>query len=240
MSLDLNFVDYLSRQEKNLLVSLVELHEEFRMFKIMDEILRQGIQGMVVPGSEDTLAELLLVCHAQFFGSISDLLRGRISEAFVSTRKAIDVAFTAYRLQAHPEDTEGYKSRDWSFRTIKKTISDRRKKHPSEYPLAEGLIEIHERCSQFAAHADYSGIEPRLESSADGKRIYHYFDHPKDHQSYRGLFLYMLAIYHQVFAIFSEFIAAKLVGDDGNWERAFVAIGARLGEAYREIGENET
>lgn len=239
MKANSDFIDYLSSQERNLLVSLIELDEEFAIFKVMDRVVRDGIDQAVVPKDIDTVAELLLVCHGQFYGAISELLRGKTSDAFIATRKAIDAAFTAYRLQQEPDSVKSYKSRAWSFVTIKRTIADARKKDSSVYPLADGLIDIHEKCSQYAAHADYSAIEPRLEASVEGRRLYHYFDLPKDHKSYRELFLYLLVIYHRVFAIFSGFVASSIRENGNQWEAAFMAVGVKLGEASAQL-RNET
>jgi hypothetical protein len=223
-----NFIEYLGRQEHNLLVSVIELSDAFHTFKILDEIIRQAQREVDIPESDEILGTMWMFVHSQYYFAVSALLRGNISEALNGTRRAIDATLSAYKILDDPAESDNYKSRGGTFRNIKRSVKAEREADSDKYPLADLLIEMHEYCSQMASHADYSGIEPRLESrpKEPGKReqLYHYFDHPTDHYAYHGLFMDLLAVFCQMFSVFKDFIADKHTGDRDQWETAFDAI----------------
>lgn len=227
-----DFINYLGRQEHNLLVSLIELDDAFRVFKILDEIVRGALDKVDIPEPDEVIGTLFVFVHSQYYFAVSALLRGNISEALNSTRRAIDATLSTYKIIDDPSEAENYKSRGGTFKNIKRDIKTERQSDTKKYPLAELLIQMHEYCSKMASHADYAGIEPRLESRAMGagkrEQLYNYFDHPKDHAAYDRLFMDVLAVFYQMFAVFKEFLVDNFTGDADEWIKRFDTVGAAI------------
>jgi len=233
MNEKLNFLQYLATQEQNLITSLVNLRQDFDIFSKLDEIYRAPLTAVDVPNKEAVIAQLYLFVHSEFYFSASCMLRAHISECLASVRKAIDGALSAYRLILEPCLMESYKTRDWTFQTIKSHIQKARKADSSKYPLAEHLIELHEHCSQLASHADYTGIEPRIEIQKfeqpfKEQQLLHYFDHPRDLSVYHALFVDVLVAFYRMLYIFRPFLAQKFTISPKEWEQNLDKIGELL------------
>ena len=237
MSTESDFLDYVATQEKNLLVSLAELHTPIRLFRILDDLYRDALKRIDVPESNATTALLLVAVHAELYFTFVTALRSNVSQALAASRKAIDLTLTAYRIREEPEYLAVYKA--GGVLNIKGDIKKRRRRDPTCYPLAEFLVTFHEYCSKMACHADYAGIEPRLviQKISDSKslQVYHYCDVPVDRDAYHCLLVNILAVFHRMLEVFAPFVVAHM-NDSDTWQRSLEALGVSVRREVESCG----
>ncbi len=228
-----NFLDYLSKEEHNLLVSIVNLRLDIDVFAMLDNIYKIPLKNIEIKESEAVIPSLYLFVHFHFYFSISCILRAHITEGLASLRKAIDASLTAYKIQEEPESEESYLKRVWLFQNIKKHIKKSREKDSSLFPLAESLIPMHETCSEYGSHADFSALEHRIDvydikDSSKKKLIFKYFDYPEDSDMYHCIFVDILLCFHKMLLIFQPYMSTKLGKEKGKWGEDMKKIGDAL------------
>ncbi len=162
---------------------------------------------------------LYLITHNEFYRAMSSYLRMHKSKSFRSLRAAIDSTFTAYYLLKHPDKVEVYLSKiigekkpEWDkiFLNIKRTI----KNDIKEFPLAEGLSEIHGFCSIYA-HSDALGILHKYNIDEKRSRLEaKYFDYETNIEDYKKWFVHIVYVFLKVFLIYWEEIFKKFAGDN--------------------------
>jgi len=230
---DMNFLDYLGVEERNLLTSIVNFRQEFELFDKVDKIYQAPLNRLIVPEEEAVVPQLYLFVHFHLYFAVACILRAHLSEALASARKGIDAAFTAYKLILEPDKAEAYVERDRYFQFIKANFQKEIEKDVSAYPLARELLKIHDACSEYGSHADISSFFHRLETKeAVGDKkdeiLVHYFQYPRNPTEYRFYYLVVLQAFFLIFRIFKVFFDKKLRIIDPNWEATIAELGATL------------
>jgi hypothetical protein len=232
---ELNFIEYLSREEHNLLSSFVNFREEFDLFYNLDKIYQEPLRMLVV--SEDNLVvpQLYLFVHFHLYFSVSCMLRAHLSECLSSIRKAIDASLSAYKIILEPQCATQYLNRDKLFQYIKSHLQGERNKNSSKYPLANILIKIHDDCSEYGSHADINSFFHRLEiknvpGTNKEQLLVHYFQFPRQTEEYKFYFVVTLEAFFLMFMIFKLFFNANHEIIDPKWEQVIKTIGPRLEE----------
>ncbi len=207
----LNFLEYLSAEEQNLLIGMVNFRQEFDLFDALDRVYREPLGRLDVRESEAVIPQLYLFVHFHLYFGFSCLLRAHLSESLTSIRKAIDAALTAYELILAPEKTKAYIERDSFFLFIKANVKRSIEIDSKSYPLAHELIKLHEDCSEYGSHADISSFFHRLEVQDGGaanklKLLVHYFQYPRNREQYKFYILMFLYSFILIFKIFKEFL----------------------------------
>jgi hypothetical protein len=228
----LNFLEFLSTEEQNLLTSMCNMREEFDLFFNLDEIFKEPLIRLKPKADDVAIPQLYFFVHYHMFISVSGLLRVHLSEALSSTRKAIDGALTAYELIEHPEKTSAYINGDRHFLNIKAALKKRMEKQPGAYPLATGLIGLHELCSQFGSHADFSSFAHRLQinrsETGDVEVTFDYFQKPGRVEEFKYYFLSVLHAYYQMFGIFRTYFDREFKIVEMGWEKRIATLGQEL------------
>jgi hypothetical protein len=232
---ELNFLEYLAGEEQNLLTSIINFRPDFDAFYNLDSIYQEPIRYLEVTREEDIVPSLFLFVHFHLYFSVSCLLRSHFSECLASARKAIDASLSAYRIILEPQTAELYKKRDKSFLYIKSHIQSERKKDGNKYPIAEGLLELHDMCSEYGSHADVSSFVHRVEVRdlpAPNKQhlMFHYFQFPKDTNEYAVYLVDTLWAFYGMLLIFRDFLEPKVKGASPNWGQKVDALGVHLNE----------
>jgi hypothetical protein len=227
-----NFLEFLSLEEHNLLASMCNMREEFDLFFNLDEIFKEPLNRLKPKPDDIVIPQLYFFVHYHLLISVADILRVHLSEALSSTRKAIDGALTAYELITHPEKTTAYLNGDRHFQNIKAAVKKRIKKEPGSYPLAVGLVGLHELCSQFGSHADFSSFSHRLQINrkelGDVEVVFDYFHKPEKPDEFKYYFLSVLHAYYQMFGIFREYFDGEFKVIDPAWERRIEVLAHEL------------
>ena len=238
-----NFLDYLSKEEHNLLASIVNLRLDIDVFNMLDNIYKTPLKNIEVKDSEAVIPSLYLFVHFHYYFSVSCILRSHVTEGLASLRKAIDASLTAYKILEEPESEESYINREWLFQNIKAHIKKAREKDHSLFPLAESLIPMHETCSEYGSHADFNALEHRIdvyaiENSDKRKLIFKYFDYPEDSDMYHCVFVDILLCFHTMLIIFQPFMSSRLGAEQEQWEADLEKIGQELANEQNSCHEH--
>ena len=230
---EMNFLEYLGKEEQNLLTSTVNFRKEFDLFYTIDRIYQEPLRRLVVSKGSVVIPQLYLFVHFYFYFSISCILRAHLSESLSSTRKAIDASLTAYKIILDPSSSQKYVDHDRYFQFIKSNLKKEIDKDSSKYPLAHNLINIHEACSEYGSHADISSFIHRIErkeiSGTSQDQIFvHYFQFPKDEEEYRFYYIVTLQSFFLMFLIFKPYFDTNLKIIDPIWELTITEMGPKL------------
>jgi len=232
----MDFLDYLGKEETNLLTSFLNFKSELDLFHTLDSIYQEPLERLEI--SRDNLKEFLvsqlyLFVHFHFYFSVTCFLRLHLSECFSSSRKAIDATLCAYKIIDQPETAKKYFDRDKYFQFIKTNIQNEIQKDSSRYPLAHKLIKVHDICSQYGSHADISSFFYRLEIKnipeiRSEKLLLQYFQFPKEIQQGKYYFVVILLAFLYMFIIFKKYFDSKLKVIDPSWERDIKGLNQKL------------
>ena len=244
---EINFLEYLSKEEQNLLTSFNNFRNEFDLFYNIDRIYQEPLRRLVVSEDEAIIPQLYLYVHFHLYFSISTLLRSHLSECLASMRKAIDAALSAYKIILEPDYSEKYINRDKYFLFIKRNIQNEIKKDSSKYPLAHDLLKLHDANSEYGSHADISSFFHRfeirkLQEINQDQFLLHYFQFPRNQEEYRFYYIVTLQAFYLMFLIFKLFLDKKLKIIDQRWESTIASLGPTLDklrkETYSKFGGN--
>jgi hypothetical protein len=237
---ELNFLEYLAGEEQNLLVSIVNFRSDFDAFYNLDNICQEPLRYLEVSKEEDIVPSLFLFVHFHLYFSVSCLLRSHFSESLASTRKAIDASLSAYRIILDPKMADLYKTRDNSFLHIKSHIQRERKTDSSKYPFAEGLLELHDMCSEYGSHADVSSFVHRVEvrdlpDKNKQNLMFHYFQFPKDPNEYAVYLIDTIFAFYGMLQIFRDFFEPRVKKANPGWGEKVDALGKLLNKRRTEL-----
>jgi hypothetical protein len=223
---DMDFLDYLGLEERNLLASIVNFRQEFDIFYNIDKIYRAPLSRLSVSENEAVIPQLYLFVHFYLYFAVTCILRSHLSEALSTTRKAIDGAFTAYALILEPDKAHAYLERDKYFLFIKANIQRHIEKDTSAFPFARELLNIHDACSEFGSHADISSFFSQTGDYAGSGQ-----------DEYRFYFLVILQAFFLIFRIFRLFFEKKLGIIEPTWEAAIAKLGPLLDKSRQAAYE---
>ena len=207
------FSEFISSEEYNFSISNLRLKKEFLFFSEIDFIYKEYfkiIQSLKIkPNHESVIWSLMYFVHFNFYFSISTFMRGHCTEAFNPIRRAIDAGLTAYLIIEDNDSAKDYLNGGRRFINVKQTIRNERTSNPSKYPLAKGLIELHETCSAYASHADIRSFIHSLEIKKN-KMDFKYFSIPENNNEFKLYFIVSIMSFYYLFKIFKIFIDQKL------------------------------
>jgi hypothetical protein len=236
---ELNFLEYIGIEEQNLLTSLNNFRKEFDLFYNLDRIYQEPRRRLIISEDNVLVPQLFLFVHFHLYFSISCFLRLHLSECLASVRKAIDASLSAYKVILEPDFSTKYVNRDKYFQFIKSNIQREIDKDSAKYPLAYGLIEIHDACSEFGSHADISSFFHRLETkeipgTKQDQLLLHYFQYPRNLEEHRFYYIVTLQAFYRMFLIFKLFLDSTLRIIDPKWESTIKVLGPKLETLRRQ------
>lgn len=242
-----NLLEYLSKEENNLLTSLVNYRHDVDAFAQVDGHFQAPVPHIEVPADNDharMVVGLYLFTHYHLYLSFATLLRCHLSDSLASTRKAIDATLTAYRLHLEPGTLQAYLAEDASYRFITSTIKHAIKQDNNAYPLAPPLLELHGICSQYGSHADVSSFVHRVKVTPLGSgraQVEHMmFQFPDDEKEFRYYLASTLSAYMLMLAIYADPLT-KLTKDFDvtQWTEAIKALTASIEKVRAALAKGE-
>jgi hypothetical protein len=75
---DIDFLQFVSGEEQNLLTTLVDLRLDFDVFSHLDGLFRGPVRPIDVPKGEEVVPSLYLFVHYQLYISVASLARAPI------------------------------------------------------------------------------------------------------------------------------------------------------------------
>ena len=162
-----NLLQFLAEEHACELVSVHKHPVHIHLFTSVDGLFQAPIPYFETPHGLGTVSQLYLLVQYHLYAAMSGIMRLHQSEAYSSTRVAIDATLSAYRIIEKPELHALYQARDHSFQTIARFIKRSRKTNALSFPLAGELLAAWDHCSQFGSHADVSSFFYRMETLPD-------------------------------------------------------------------------
>ncbi len=105
----MGIIEYLEAENRLAEESRIRWHREFDLFCELSEFYERLLSAVKISDKKAQIpAELFLVIMKLMYGVVSQILRGRHSDAWAQTRGAIEAAAISYRLSEHPELIEIY------------------------------------------------------------------------------------------------------------------------------------
>ncbi|HLF87212.1 MAG TPA: hypothetical protein VI584_09030 [Nitrospiria bacterium] len=105
----MGIIEYLEAENRLAEESRIRWHREFDLFCELTEFYERLCSAIKISDKKVQIpSELFLVIMKLMYGVVSQILRGRHSDAWAQTRGAIEAAAISYRLSEHPELIEIY------------------------------------------------------------------------------------------------------------------------------------
>jgi hypothetical protein len=232
-----DFLEYLGKEEANLLVTFNNLRPEFDIFSKVDDLYRTAIASSRIDSADDQVVlQLLLFAHYQYYHSTSTLLRCHLSDALSSMRTAIEAGLTAYRIIEDRPSQLLYVERDKSFQFPKNFFKKVWKSEPDAYPLAHPLLNRWDACSEYGAHPDISAFVHRLElpDATDRRLKLQYFQHPKNRWEFGWYYLLFVHTFLIILQVFEKDLVQEKSFVPDEWAKSIPQVGKNLEELMEE------
>ncbi|MBU0690338.1 hypothetical protein KKH18_00855 [bacterium] len=245
---EVNFAEFLGREEQNLVVSFLNLRIEYELFKRLDDLYQSPLSRMnnILSKDEWIIHLLYRFSHFQLYFSIASFFRCHLTDAMGSARKAIDASFIVYYLMNNPDAVERYIHMERHYGEFANLKKNEIKPKTKEYHLAEPLVVMHENFSKYGSHADPAGVislRTAIETDATGsisKSKFNYFQHWNSIEFQKVQFLHLLKCYYLILEILRLFLDKKIKTIDPHWEKSyetFMPDLMRIAEPYRSYFE---
>jgi len=239
---EMSIIDFIGHQEQNLIGGIINLQKDLWFAAELDELYRYLMTWHRIHKSKELLiTALFLDAHKSYYNSMLNFLRNSSSVALMSARRAIDSALTAYHLCIHPEDQPFFSNRSHQrykevFWNIKKYI----KSKPNEYPIARGLISVHELASKWASHGTVEALMHDLEiekptKEKDGTLLLNYSEVLEYRDKYMKYYFFFIYVYHANHTIFwKEFFEKKFDIKNPEYEKKMSNFKLRLEPMFQK------
>ncbi len=228
-----DLMTFLSYQERNLLVAISRFPTEVKLVAATDKCIQTSVADMSATSDSFLIPQLLAFVSYHFYFSTSSMLRGHLSEAFSSCRVAIDATFHAYRFIKDRASQEAYLNNDKSFRNAKQFFKEALERDSASFPLARDLVHLHETCSKFASHADFSTFAHRLSLEEEAQQFkIQYFQIPKTPNDFAFYLVSLVRAFIIMMKIFAIYLVEQTKSVPDEWRRQL----DELDRASHEMG----
>src|SRR5260370_38082588 len=150
----IDIIKFVGIEHEQILVSLANGSEELKIIGHLQGLYRAPMSNATVGENEFVLFQLLTFTHYHFLYAFACHMRCHLSEAFASTRSAIDAALIAAQIIHDRSSQVAYVKREKPFdnllRHFRNLVRDNK---AMPHPLVPALLKLHDSISSFASHA---------------------------------------------------------------------------------------
>lgn len=234
-----NLLEFLGIEEQQLLVSLVRTPEITSTYARLEGLFRIVISNRVSKEDDLVIFQLLTFIHYHLLFTMACQMRCHLSEAFASSRVAIDAALIAAVIIKDRSQQVHYLRREKPFdklpRHLKNLLRDGK---PLPHRLIPTLLNQHDRYSSISSHADIDTFVHRVRTSTDqGGQVFavEYFQFARDDDERRLHVLTLLHTYVMVLDVFTDFLVVETKVVDADWRNQLVALGTSIENAASRL-----
>lgn len=228
----INLLEFAGKEEQQFLVSMANRRQEFDIMSRIQRLYEMALSHEEVDESDMVVFQLLIFIHYHFLFANACLMRCHLSEAFASARVAIDAALIAAQIIHDRQSQIAYSKREKPFdklnRHLKNLIKD---KKPLPHKLVPVLIDLHDKFSSFASHADVYAFAHRTDvSQVNGRsRISVFYFQFADNDIERRIHaLSLLYAFVLVLDVFADFLINEQKLVDEEWREVLHATGQAM------------
>jgi hypothetical protein len=240
----LDIIKFASIENEQLLVSLANNQEELALHSHVQGLYEAALNHTEIGMNEMVILQLLVFIHYHFLFSNMCLMRCHLSEAYASTRAAIDAALIAAVIIDDRSKQVEYATRKRPFNGglnnyLKGLITGNK---PLPHRLVPTLLELYGKFSIFASHADIGSFVHRVTidktSSQQDLIFVEYFQFAKNKTERKIHNLTLLHVYVMLLDIFASFfvVEEKLLPD--TWFMEMQELGAYI-ERHLKVLQTE-
>jgi hypothetical protein len=247
------YAGYLDAEDHNLVKNFIRLQQLPDLIAAYDDIYLRPIRRVSIKQDDRANRAILTLyrfVHERFYVTMSNYLRNHFSDAFASTRQAIDATFTAYHMLYYPTSVAEYEEGSKFFENIKANISRNLSGPPpekcSKWPHRneiKHLLDFHEYCSQFGSHSDPATVYlkrrlQRTNPERGGREdVFSYFQIEEKDKTFIFYFIHFVGRYFYMFEALSSFWERNLIVYDPEWltmRKRLAATLDALNNEYRD------
>ena len=235
-----NLLRFLGMEEENVLVSIATMREEMEFIARLEGLYAAAMTKRSTREDDVVIWQLLTFSHYHFLHTLACQMRCHLSEAFASTRAAIDAALVAAYIIKDRAAQVAYAKREKPFDNFARHLGNMIKdEKPLPHPLMETLIGQQKIISTFAAHADIGSFVHRVtrltdETGVDFMNVeYFQFAHDEDERKLHTLSL--IHSYVMVLDVFSDFLIIEQKVVPEPWKVQLHALGQKIERRAAEL-----
>jgi len=220
---ELNFLEYLGREDDHLHKNLRNLKNEFSLFYAIDYLYKKPLQRLSAHDRETVLARLFHFVHAQLYFSLNCLFRSHLVEFLAAIKKAVEASLKAYKILMD-QDSAPNGPEENRFQDIFQEMRVEILRNRSRYPLAPDLVKIYENFSHFNLNADLDLLMDQSRPYEFGSAFHENYSPPyrrfsKEEIRYKFYYVQTLYAFLLMYLIFSIYLDQRLtVLDDPSEE----------------------
>jgi hypothetical protein len=237
----IDLLGFVSLEHEQFLISLANNREEMAIINHLQGLYSAAMSDMEVGPNEFVIFQLLTFTHYHFLFSTASLMRCHLSEAFASVRTAIDAALIAAQIIHDRASQVAYVKREKPFdklmRHYKNLIRDGK---PLPHRLIQLLVELHDKLSMFASHADVNSFVHRIKTVEDESKrtmVVQYFQFAKDRDE-RAIHAYTLFhAFVMMLDVFSDFLVSEQKAVPAQWQTELRGLGGKIERRHTDLRE---
>jgi hypothetical protein len=234
-----NFLQFLAMEEQQVLVSLVQMREEMDFIARLEGLYGAAMTRQTTRVDDAVIFQLLTFSHYHFLHTLACQVRCHLSEAFASTRAAIDAALIAAHIIKDRAAQVAYAKREKPFDNFARYLGNLIKdKKPLPHPLMEILIQQQKQISTFAAHADIGSFVHRVTRTEgdDGVMMaVEYFQFARSQDERKLHTLTLLHSYVMVLDVFADFLVEEKKVLPASWKSHVYTLGQDIERRASEL-----
>lgn len=235
-----NLIEFVSTDSQNFMASLINFRTEIDLFGELDVLYRLAILEGSSPRSSLPLLQLLFLAHYQLLSSTASLLRCHLSDAWASTRVAIDCALIGATLIQDRTLANAWIQRAKPFDKLLRTYRNAlRDGGQLPHPLVKPLIERYDFLSQYSSHADINTFVHRLKFEEEQTTVMttYYYQFPENDVDFQIEILRLLRDFVLVIDVFSDFLVAEAKRVSISWKNSLHHLGGRIERRLKQLSE---
>jgi hypothetical protein len=232
---------FLSMEEHQLLISARKMEEEFGAISRIEGLYKAAMSWREVRENDYVIFQLLTFTHYHLLYTLACQMRCHLSEAFASTRAAIDATLIAAYIINDRAAQVAYAKRQEPFDNFMRHLGNMIKGgKPLPHRLMPTLINQQKLISTFAPHADIGSFVHRVRrSEEDGSPMIglEYFQFARDDNERKIHTYTLLHTYVMVLDVFSDFLVSEQKAVPPVWVEQLRQLGAAMERRAVELRE---
>jgi hypothetical protein len=228
----IDLLRFVSLEHEQFLVSIANNREEFLTLSHLQGLYEAALSDLQVAEENMVLFQLLAFAHYHFLFSTASLMRCHLSEAFASTRAAIDAALIGAVIIDDRTRQIAYAKREKPFDNLARYLGNLAKDgKPMPHPLVPVLREVHKTLSRFASHADVDSFVHRVKFEGErGSQTFRieYFQFSRDEVERKLHALNLFLGHVMVLDVFSDFLVVEQKVVPLQWQNELRELGATI------------
>lgn len=232
-------LDFVADENKEFEAALLRERADVALWDRIQGFYEQALAEVKVHENEIPIFQLLTFSHCYFLTATAAMMRCHLSEAFGSTRIAIDAALIGAHIISDRASQIAYARREKPFDNFARHLGNLiAAKKPLPHQLVPTLVELHKKLSGFSSHADVGAFVHRTTISTEsyGHRIFARYFQCSDDATQRRLHALTLShAFVMILDVFSDFLVDEQKTVPPQWQIDLHALGNDIEREHKAL-----